>query len=212
MTVNEHSIRIEKQVRYFTLGNPEKATQLFVVLHGYGQLPNYFIEKFRGLDESIFVVALEGLHRFYLLGSSGRVGASWMTKEARQNDIEDNQNYLKQVISEFSDNKNFQKSTLLGFSQGGATAARFVFNQLNSIDHLILWASIFPPDLLMENEIKSSINQSLKRTFVVGNEDEFFNDTAQRELIAFYEEKDFEIHSFKGRHDIDLKTLKTILA
>ena len=35
------------------------------------------------------------MHRFYLEGSSGRVGASWMTKEAREDDKKENQtNYF----------------------------------------------------------------------------------------------------------------------
>ena len=37
------------------------------------------------------IIAPQGLHKFYLEGTSGRVGASWMTKENREDDIK---NYL----------------------------------------------------------------------------------------------------------------------
>ena len=94
-----NKIKISKTAKYTTYGNPDKASIIIFALHGYGQLVQFFIRKFQVLDaEQYFVVAPEGLHRFYLKGSSGRVGASWMTKEERQSDIEDYINYLDDLF------------------------------------------------------------------------------------------------------------------
>lgn len=212
MDVTEHSVLTEKHGRYFTIGNKEKATHLLVVLHGYGQLANYFIRKFDGLGEHVLVVAMEGLHRFYLKGAGGRVGASWMTKESRLNDIIDNQHYLEKTLTPFLASNQFINKTLLGFSQGGATAARYFFEKNPSFDHFVLWASVFPPDLEVDQEILSTKTSETKCTFVIGSNDEFFDSEAQNEVLKFYKSKNFETYVFDGNHDIDLKSLKTILS
>ncbi|MBK9635339.1 MAG: hypothetical protein IPO64_12805 [Bacteroidetes bacterium] len=57
-----------------------------------------FIEKFEDFDpEEHFVIAPEALSKGYIDGLTGRVGASWMTKEDRTNEIQDYINYLESV-------------------------------------------------------------------------------------------------------------------
>ena len=72
--VEEHSFSIQKTTRYYTCGDISKATRLLVVLHGYGQSAFFFLKKFEFLvAKGYFIVAPEGMHRFYLEGTSGRV-------------------------------------------------------------------------------------------------------------------------------------------
>ena len=86
--MEEQYISVPLNCRYFQLKAEGEARAHWYVLHGYGQLARYFIKKFTKLPaKGIHVTAPEGLHRFYLEGSSGRVGASWMTKEDRETDI-----------------------------------------------------------------------------------------------------------------------------
>ena len=205
--MQENTLTIQKTARYFTHGNLDEANSLLICLHGYGQLPTYFGRKFETIDKSYFVVIPEGLHRFYSEGSSGRVGASWMTKEAREHDIQDNINFLKKLLVNLTSKKTFEKIILLGFSQGGATAARFYVNQLN-IDHLILWACVFPPDLHIEEEINFEPN---KNYFILGSEDQYFNETEQNETIEFYKKRNFKILQYSGNHSIDSSLLNELL-
>ena len=121
----EHSFQHLKTFRYFTYGDPSKPKIALYVLHGYGQLAEYFMRKFHKLDESFFIIAPEGMHRFYVNGTSGRVGASWMTKEARAIDISDTIGWLDKLEEEVNSIHTFDKKIILGFSQGGATAARW---------------------------------------------------------------------------------------
>ncbi|MES2799669.1 MAG: hypothetical protein V4638_06610 [Bacteroidota bacterium] len=200
----EHHIKSEKSFRYYTHGDIQKATKLLFVFHGYGQLAQFFIRKFHLVSDDYFIVAPEGMHRFYLNGTAGRVGASWMTKEDRENDIVDNLNFLENLAKEF-ESHNFEEKIILGFSQGGATAARWHFQNKNKFDRLILWASIFPPDLKIENEFKLSSNS--KNSFVLGNSDEYFNEDQQKEIKVFYQKLNFDIVEFEGGHDIDFNTL-----
>jgi len=204
----EKTLTSSKTFRYFTHGNPEKAKYALYVLHGYGQLASFFIRKFQDLGEEYYIIAPEGMHRFYLNGSSGRVGASWMTKEAREEDITDTQNWLSTLQKEVNSNSSFEKEVVLGFSQGGATAARW--NTINSIPNQIYWASIFPPDVAIHNLITNASDS--KKYFVLGSNDEYFDETQQKEIFSFYKKNGFKTIEFTGNHVIENKILKKVLS
>jgi predicted esterase len=200
------NIQSLKTFRYSISGN-KNAKVLLYVLHGYGQLAPYFIRKFSALEDC-YIIAPEGMHRFYLEGSSGRVGASWMTKEERQDDIEDNCNWLNMLHQQLTSENKFEKTIILGFSQGGATAARWFYRTTSMADHLIMWASVFPPDL----NVNDFITQTPKKNFfVLGTNDEYFNESKQLEALAFYSELKFLTLTHGGRHDIYMDVLKSVL-
>lgn len=206
----DQKLKIEKTVRYYTFGNFETAKNIWIVLHGYGQLPYYFIRKFQSLNpEDHFIIAPEGLHRFYLNGTSGRVGASWMTKEARLDDISDNNKYLNALYQSFQDKK-FDKKILLGFSQGGATAARWHEQGKFNADLFILWASVFPPDLDFNIEQSSLTNST--NYFVLGDDDPYYKDTDIAIENQIKSKKiNFNRINFKGKHDISSDALNEII-
>src|SRR2546425_5855384 len=84
--MQEHQFSTPRSARYFTLGSPQHAADVWLVCHGYGQLASRFLERFRPIAaERRCIVAPEGLSRFYLTESPAerRVGASWMTREDR---------------------------------------------------------------------------------------------------------------------------------
>lgn len=203
----EQKLSALKTFRYEISSDSEEFDTVLYVLHGYGQQAQYFLRKFHSLFDSLLVVAPEGMHRFYLEGSSGRVGASWMTKEAREDDIADNLHWLNALDAEISSRFRIRRKLLLGFSQGGATAARWYHKGNVRFDGMILWACVFPPDLYPEEEIKTATNQH----FVIGDADEYYNAGAQVNLIDFYKKKGFIAHTFEGKHDIDAATLKSVL-
>ena len=208
MELIQHDLQVLKKVRYFTLGDPSISHSLLFILHGYGQLPAFFIKKFEQFaNEGYYVVAPEGFHRFYLKGSSGRVGASWMTREARLDDINDTSGYLSALIKQITHSFSFSKKVLLGFSQGGATAVRLIENEACVIDHLILWASVFPPDCLLD--FKSCSIPKLD--FVLGFQDEYFSLEDQLLAIKRYRELGFVTHQFHGKHAVDLTVLKSLI-
>ncbi len=195
---------IQRQAKVVTSGDPQQERML-LVLHGYGQLSNYFIRKFEMLSNDYFIVAPEGPHRFYLEGFSGRVGASWMTKELREWDIADNVNYLNQVVEKYGAGK---KISLIGFSQGGATAARFIQKGKHAVDHFVLWASDFPEDV---SPIQDKAFQNVSCDYAIGSEDVFFKDESFEQSILKHKALGFEVFTFEGKHDIDGPTLLHIL-
>jgi hypothetical protein len=69
-----------------------------MVFHGYAMLSEFFIKKFNVLnDGETLIVAPEALNRFYITENFSRVGASWMTKEDRENDILENNRYIESL-------------------------------------------------------------------------------------------------------------------
>ena len=209
MTNQSGTFETKRSLRYYTLAKEEPIERILFVLHGYGQLATYFIKKFEGHSlKNTLIVAPEGMHRFYLNGTSGRVGASWMTKEWREQDILENSQTLNGFASAIIHQYPTAKITVLGFSQGGATAARWISDQQIPCEHFISWGSVFPPDI--SAEVLQQL--SMKRTFVVGNEDPFFPETIAKEVIQQHQNLGFECVTFEGKHDISLQTLEAVLS
>jgi len=204
--IKEFGLEVQRTLRYYALGDPENASVLLISLHGFGQLAQFFIKNLDIGRDEIYVIAPEGMHRFYLQGNSGRVGASWMTKEARELDITENSIALDALLKEIKSRYNFTKVILLGFSQGGATAARWFFQSPKSVDNLILWASVFPPDLE-----KPTITPNASNYFVLGNQDEYYTEEQQISEIDSYEKMGFQTVQYKGKHAIDKGVLADIL-
>lgn len=211
MQVNEATITVKKRARYSTFGNDiTKARRIWFACHGYGMLSKYFIKKFSGLDpDTNFVVCPEGLHRFYLEGFTGRVGATWMTKEARLDDIDDYVAYLDKLHESLGLNALNSDQQLLhfGFSQGVATISRYIVMGSYKPDLAVFWAGSFPPDL--PPAIGSEAFANLPVFTCLGRQDPFVglqqrenNDAHFNAMGIVPKHLDFE-----GKHDIPNKAL-----
>jgi predicted esterase len=216
----EKSIRLTFKARYFHLGVPDHTTrQVWFVLHGYGQLARYFIRKFDVLaGHNICVVAPEGLSRFYLedvskraTSGNNRVGATWMTSENRLADIENYLHYLSAVYSEVLKESSGVPVTVLGFSQGAATASRWVVHQPECCSRLVLWSGIFPPDMVIE---KASPILSTKNLYLIyGLKDPFVTEDRLSEMKSLSDTLGVEpsVLTFDGGHEIDDSTLLKLI-
>jgi len=211
-SAKSHKLRVAKTARYFQLGEISSETQhIWLVLHGYGQLAEYFIRHFKVLENpNTVVVAPEGLSRFYLDGTFGRVGASWMTKVDRLDEIEDQIQYLDQLHLQLINlAPPHTKINLLGFSQGVATAWRWMTKSEATPDNFVLWAGSIP-----SQNPQSWIERFRTMGFyaALGDQDQFI--TPEKAIV--YKEKLLEIHpqmayfSFEGDHRIDVPTLTKI--
>ncbi|WP_210516205.1 alpha/beta hydrolase [Hymenobacter terricola] len=174
--MTEHHLAVTRSARYYQLGELSAETQrIWFVCHGYGQLAAYFSRHFAFLAEAdpyTVVVAPEGLSRFYLNGNGGRVGASWMTRDDRLPEIDDHVNFLNQLSQKVLDEcLPSVQVTVLGFSQGTATASRWLAQAHFRPAHLILWAGGFPEDI--EPATTQNLLQNLPLTVVIGSDDEY---------------------------------------
>jgi len=200
--MQEHRLTVPRSARYYTLG---KATEeVWFVLHGYGQLAARFLTRFEPIDDGTrLIVAPEGLSRFYLTEapSERRVGASWMTKEDRLAEIDDYVRYLDAVYDEVARNS---KVTLLGFSQGSATACRWWARAASKIGRLIVWGGEVPPDVELPRTVQLSL--------VYGSRDEYFTPKVVTATEARLKQEGipYTLVPFEGGHEIDPAVLKKV--
>lgn len=208
--MEEKKTRFDFEARYFTAGTLDENTrQVWIVIHGYGQLAQYFLKKFETLTEHhIFLIAPEGLSRFYLseLTNAGRadnrVGATWMTRENRLMDIDNYLRYLDAVVAKELAHTNLP-ITLLGFSQGCATACRWATHGHLRFDRLILWAGIFPPD--MDFQEGHRVLEGKKLYMVVGNQDPYLTAERMNEFDELSEKLAITPKKvvFEGKHELN---------
>jgi predicted esterase len=211
--VKLHHLTVQRTARFATLGDMHnEVRQVWFVCHGYSQLASEFIKYFAVLDDGTrLIVAPEGLSRFYLQGTRGRIGASWMTKEDRHNEIDDYVHFLDATYQHISRQVSLAGATvhILGFSQGATTASRWISRGTVPAAQLILWAGTLPPEL--DDEGWERI-RGLRVTVVYGTDDEYVTPEAAAEQRARLEAHDvhFEEITFDGEHRMDRRTLEAI--
>ena len=205
-----HLIEVRKTARVFTLGTLNDQTEnIWFVLHGYGMLPEYFLKKFNELDlNKNYIIAPEGLSRFYQNGLTGRIGASWMTSEDRENEIKDYVNYLESIfetmIQAYLPNKKF---ICFGFSQGVSTLFRWANKFLPPIDQMIAWAGSIPKEVIEQYELSS-----IPLKIYYGNEDPLIPVEQVQILLNLLKHQNISFQSFeyKGGHAVDSQIIATI--
>lgn len=218
--MEQQSIRFSFRARYVQSGPvSEKTSEIWFVLHGYGQLATFFSKKFNAVAaRNCVIIAPEGLSRFYLedvqqraQGKPSRIGASWMTREDRQTDIENYLSYLNSVYREVVPAAFKGKISVLGFSQGAATATRWVMSEVIDFHRLILWAGVFPDDL--DFEAARAVLATKKTVMVRGTEDPFITDERLAESSRFIDRLKLtpQLITFPGGHEIQEAALLSLL-
>ena len=207
-------ISISKTGKYSQIGKcSKKINNVWIVLHGYGMLSEYFVKKFECIiDETTLVIAPEATNRFYLANNYTRVGASWMTKLDREQEISDNILFLDKlfsIIKKDIGHDNFKLNTL-GFSQGGPALVRWLMSNKLNTNSLILWGSDIPKDsLVIEN--KSRWN-SMNLKIVIGKNDEYINEEKKQEFVGVVKSYGlkYDLIEYEGSHKIIEEELKKI--
>lgn len=220
--IQERHISIRRTARYYTLGSSDaSANEVWFVLHGYGQLAAEFIKLFELLgDGSRLIVAPEALNRFYLVGPEAMpaadrpVGATWMTREDRDHEIDDYVAYLDGVAAEvlepFQRRGAMPQVTVLAFSQGTATAGRWLLRGAIRPNHAILWGGLLPPEIDRANA------EPLRRTslqIVIGSRDRFVSPERLAEEGRRLREAglSYRLIQYSGGHSIAKDTLREVV-
>lgn len=214
MEIISKNISVQKTARYFLSVENKSPKFLMFVLHGYGMPAYNFLQEFKELyNENFLIVSPEGLSRFYTKGFYGNIGASWMTSEDRENEINDYVNYLDEVYNEVLSSLESKpdKIIFLGFSQGGATVTRWAVNGKSEADILIIHSSDIPKDINFDSLKEKS--QKTKIYCVYGDDDKAVRKENFESSIKLLQEKNinFTLHSFHGGHNIDIESLTKIL-
>ncbi len=209
-----HSLEVGRTARIATLGPPD-ATEWWVGLHGYGQLAADFAAHFAPVaGPERYVVAPEALSRFYVdgLASHEAVGASWMTREDRANEISDYVAYLDAAVRRLRPDGHDPSVCLLGFSQGAATASRWALLGDTAVDRLVLWGGAPAHDLDLSAHAERL--RAMDLTVVVGTDDPHVTAERREAIRRQLARHDIPVtvHTFEGGHRLDDDTLRLIIA
>ena len=134
-----------------------------------------------------------------------------MTREDRLYEIDDYLRYLDAVYAKIVLRN--ARVTVLGFSQGTATACRWTALGSSRIDRLIVWGGEVPPDLDLANPRAAERLRGSKLTLVFGSRDQFFTPKIVTATEARLREHKipYELVPFEGGHEIDASTLQRLI-
>lgn len=206
--IQQH-IQVTKTARYYTLGQLNEYTQeVWLVMHGYAQLAADFIQDFEALNDGTrFIVAPEGLNKFYARGFGGKPVATWMTSEDREAEIADYINYLT-VLYQSLNLPPQAKVVVLGFSQGVATASRFIHHTQQKIDAFVIYSGEIAAELA--NPVSTQIKNK-PITYITGTNDPFITPEKHQRVYELMRELNAKIIEFDGGHEIKKEVLLKLL-
>lgn len=208
-----HHLQVTRTARYAVAGDERGAEEVWLVLHGYSQLATGFLRWFEpALRPGRLIVAPEALSRAYFEEHQARrVGASWMTREDREAEIEDYVRYLDQVADEvLGILPPSPRLEVHGFSQGCATACRWVAFGHHGVSRLVLWGGTVPPDLDVDR-LRSNL-RGAPLVVAVGDRDQFITADQVRAEAARLEGLGLpvEVRRFAAGHTVDRTTLESL--
>lgn len=214
-----------RTARYAIMGaEPAQAGRIWFALHGYGMLASRFVRAFAGaIPADTCVIAPEALSRFYLEspradgGHQQRIGATWLTRESRDTEIADAHRWLDavhdEVVAESAAARGRAPLTaVLGFSQGVATAMRWIASGGVAPRQFVAWAGGLAHDV--DRAAFTKRMREAEMLVVAGTRDPFATEAARAamagEIAALA--VSHRVLSFDGAHHLDAPLLATVLA
>jgi predicted esterase len=201
MNISSGFVSTSKTARYFSLGELSPNTQeIWIVLHGYAQLASDFIKPFDAIASAgRFIVAPEGLNRFYAKGFGGKPAATWMTSESREEEIGDYINYLNTLCEALNIRNHHAKIVLLGFSQGVATATRWLHQTNIVIDRLVIYSGEVAAEL--QDPVSPKLLDS-SIVYITGTNDKLISAEKLDVVKLFMKSLNATMIEFEGGHEV----------
>lgn len=208
MESETHRLRTPRWGHYYSVGSPQ-AEELWIVLHGYGQQADRFLRHFHDIAGSDRrVVAPEGLSRFYLDEQYEKIGASWMTRADREDEVADQLDWLDAVAQAVD--AAWRQLTLLGFSQGAPTAGRWLLHRKVPARRLICWGAGLPHDVDLSEA--RMVFDDVRLDFVLGDQDEYLTDDRigrERQRLDSARLR-YDWRTYEGGHRLDPGVLRSL--
>jgi dienelactone hydrolase len=217
--ITEHHLEVTRTARYVTAGGTGEVREVWIAIHGFGQLARRFARMCAPLAAPHrLVVVPEALNRYYIEPDASKsheqtkVGATWMTREDRDAEIRDYVAYLDALYDATCapHAATGAKVRVLGFSQGVATATRWFALGRAPTDQLVCWAGALPHDMdLVAHRARLG---AADLVLVLGDRDEFATWAAieAQELRLVQAEIPHRTMRFEGGHHLDADLLRRL--
>ncbi len=206
--INKQLVEFKNTKPYYALGNYSAETEeVWFIFHGYGQLGEYFAKNFEDLaNNKTYIIIPQAPSKFYNGFNFDRVGASWLTKNELEEEIQNNFNYLESVLQRENINLNKVKINGFAFSQGVSMLVRWFAHKNFKINKMVLWAGLFPKNLVNYDNIKPP----KKLCLVMGEKDplkEQFNFVEEFNYVKEKIKTDITYIEYEGGHKVDKKII-----
>ncbi|MDX1543032.1 MAG: esterase [Christiangramia sp.] len=204
----EKSVSYQIKNSYSILNEHTSQTKnIWLVFHGIGYLSRYFIQYFKHLNpRENYIIAPQAQSKYYLNGEYKHVGASWLTRENLEEEIENVMNYLDAVY-EAENLSEVDNLNILGYSQGVSIATRFVARRQINCRNLIMHSGKVPQEL-NSDDFKFFVNTNF--SFIYGTEDEYLKSgivEVEEERLKKIFPRNLEILKFKGGHEVNTEMI-----
>lgn len=212
--MEKNELEVAITASYYKHGQIDVNTRkIWVIFHGYDQLAQEFAHGFSVLSApDVCLIFPQGLSKFYLKGVENKIGASWMTSHDRETDISNYLAYLDQLyereIKPFRTNISLN---ILGFSQGGHTASRWIHLSCIRYDRLVLWGVDLAKEI-DKCDVKAQFSHGSNQV-VIGDQDRFVSKDQLKQMSKHYLDIGFEYQLFEyhGKHEIDPEVVKLLI-
>lgn len=214
MSTAEKQVHYQTTNTYSTLNKFTSKTQnVWLACHGMGYLSRYFIAHFKGLNpKENFVVAPQAPAKYYQDKKFKYVGASWLTKEKTQLEM---QNVLKYLDDVYEAEKIEKAVNLMvfGFSQGVSVSLRWLKHRKITPKMIVIYAGRIPEELIAED---FEYLKTVKVKLIYGKEDEFITEERLKEQYDFAQSlfgknNEIEVIQFNGKHEMNPQVIKNLV-
>ncbi|WP_366523575.1 esterase [uncultured Kordia sp.] len=211
--MNEKEISYQTTNTYTTVNTlTSKTKNVWFACHGIGFLSRYFSLYFETLNpEENYIIAPQAASKYYLKNEYKHVGASWLTKENTQKEIENVMANLNAIYKaeQIPSTVNFY---VLGFSQGVSVALRWVARYKIPCTKLIIYAGSIPNELTA-TDFEFINYDTTKVINIVGDKDEYLTEKRMQQEIEKMQllfGDNYFFNTFEGTHQMSMEVLSSL--
>ena len=211
----EDHLEVPRTARFYTLGDPGNASEVWIACHGYAQLARFFVRPFEGIvSAERAIIAPEALNRYYfesapgVHGADARVAATWMTRDHREAEIADYVRYLDALAARVLDANPRARLTAFGFSQGAQTVSRWAALGSTRLHRLVLWGAFPAHDVQLTPETF----HGARVLIATGDEDAYMVKQLAGEEARLSGVLPCEHFRYRGGHTVTEEALRELIA
>ena len=202
-----------RTVPWFHVGEADAPEVITMVLHGLGQRAEAVAnDLINAAGPGRLVVVPEALSRALPRPGAPRAMACWSTGEDAEADLADNVAYLDGLRAHLEVRFQPKRWQLVGFSQGGLTAARWIGQRAHPWEKVVLWAAPVPRDvepLAFRDNLGAA-----ELVVALGSRDPFASNEGMAQARAGLDALGlrWRFHSFDGAHELPGAALAEVIA
>lgn len=203
MTLIERTWITQRTAPWYVVGEAERPRMVWFVLHGLGQRAQRLASKLEhAAPEGVALVLPEGLSRALPHPGAPRAGASWSSGEDAHIDLTDNLAWLEGLRAQLEQDWPDARWGLLGFSQGGLTATRWLAHGEARWSRVVLWAAPIAQDV-DPTRLRAALGEATLE-LALGDEDPYAPAPARSAAAQRLDDlgHPWRLHRFAGGHEL----------